>query len=153
VWWFTSRAQRPVHVESAVIRDENYKDTPIDVHNKVEKYEAVADKTADGTPTRILVEYQRLNTAITCDVQPDDVTKVINLTVLYPAEDFDAATDNPSFPQEWFRPLVLGLAIDIAPGCAVPVSQDLRANFNDAFSIARAIDPETTDIFFEPGRE
>jgi hypothetical protein len=119
VWWFTSRAQRPVHVESAVIRDSSYKDTPIDVHNKVEKYEAVADKTADGTPTRILVEYQRLNTAITTDVQPDDVTKVINLTVLYPAEDFDAATDNPSFPQEWFRPLVLGLAIDIAPGCAL----------------------------------
>lgn len=152
VWWFTARAQRPVYIESAVLRDENYKDRDLDLYSEVQKYERIADKGADGDPGCLLVEYQRLNTALTCDVQPNDVTKVVNLTALYPAEDFDAATDNPSFPQEWFRPLVLGLAIDLAPGCSIPVSTDLRANFNDAFAIARNVDPETSDAFFEPDR-
>lgn len=152
VYWFTSRAQKLEHVESAVVRDSGQKDTPLDVHNKVEQYERLADKQADGTPTAVLIEPQRLNTAVTCDVQPDDVTKQIRLVGLYPAEDFDASTDNPSFPQVWFRPLVLGLAIDLAPGCGIPVSVDLRNNFNDAFAIARNSDPETTDLHFEPGR-
>lgn len=153
VWWFTARAQKPIHVETAVLRDENYKDTPLDVYKEVARYEQLPDKTADGDPGSILIENQRANLGVTCDVQPNDVTKVINLTVLYPSEDFDAATDVPSYPQEWYRALMLGLAIDLAPGCEKPVSADLRANFITALQMAQGTDPETSDAFFEPGRD
>lgn len=153
VWWFTARAQKPIHVETAVLRDENYKDTPLDVYKEVERYEQLGDKTADGDPGSILIENQRANLAVTCNVQPNDVTKVINLTVLYPSEDFDAATDVPSYPQEWYRALMLGLAIDLAPGCEKPVSQDLRANFLSALTMAQGVDPENATVYFEPGRD
>lgn len=153
VWWFTSRAQRPVVVETAVLRDENYKDTPLEVTTRVEDYDILPDKGADGDPTGILVEPQRINTAITCNTQPSDVTKVINLSVLYPAEDYDTATDDVAFPQEWFRALKFQLALDLWPEYREgdpPMS--LRANRDEAISIAQNANPETTDVFFEPNR-
>lgn len=153
VWWFTSRAQMPVDLEFASLRDEQRIDKDLVVYVDVAQYQRNSDKTADADATCLLFEPLRINTAITLDSQPIDVTKTVELTVLYPAEDFDSATDNPSFPQVWLRPLVLGLAIDISPGCTIPVSQDLKDNFTVAIAIAQNANPETTDEYFQPGRD
>jgi len=40
--------------------------------------------------------------------------KQIKLTYQKPFEDFDASTDNPDFPQEWFEALKYGLATRLA---------------------------------------
>jgi hypothetical protein len=37
-----------------------------------------------------------------------------------PFEDFDAATDNPDFPQEWYDAVTYGLATRLAPEYGVP---------------------------------
>lgn len=152
VYWFTARAQRFVHIESALLRDENYKDTPLDVYRSVEEYEkGVSDKYADGDPTCILVEPRSLNTAVTLDAQPSDVTKTIILTVLYPGEDLDATTDDLSFPQEWYRPITWQLTIDSAPMFSKPVTNEMKMLRDEALMMARNANPENSVLYFQPG--
>jgi hypothetical protein len=120
VYWFTSRAQRfPISsTRRSGLRHDDFgeaTDIPLFVFRDVQSYEALPDKTADGDPTALLVEPQRLNTAITLDCQPNDVTKVVNLAVLYPAEDYDATSDDIAFPQEWFAALEWELTLRCAP--------------------------------------
>lgn len=155
IYWFTSRAQRPVLVETAVLRDENRLDRPLGLYTEVEDYESFPDKGADGDPNSILVEYQRINTAVTLDAQPQDVTKVVNFSVLYPTEDYDAATDDIAFPQEAYRALKFLLALDLwgeyKPDQNVPVW--LKDRVTEAKAFFDRLNPETTTICFEPGRE
>lgn len=153
VWWFTSRAQRFPVCEFAVLRDEQYTDAPLAVYREVEVYEMMPDKTSDGDPSAILVEPLRIATAITLDAQPLDVTKVINLTVLYPAEDYDASTDDIAFPQEWFRALVYQLGMDLSVRGGRPISADLKLMRDESLTMAQQVNAETIDMHFEPGRD
>ena len=155
VYWFTSRAQRPVLIEAATLRDEDRKDQKLALYTEVEDYAKFPDKFADGTnPTSMLVEYQRLNTAVTFDVQPTDVTKVVELSVLYPMEDYDSASDDVAFPQEAYRALKFLLALDLwpeykendPPAWLVRLGDQSKAFFDN-------LNPETTTLYFEPFRE
>lgn len=149
VWWFTSRAQRFMVTESAVTRDENRNDFPIHVFRTSDEYDAgVADKYADGDPSAILIEPLRLNTRVTLDSQPTDVTKQIVLTVLYPAEDYDASSNDIAFPQEWYGALEWELAKRCASSFGRPWTTDMEANWLTATSIARNLNPEVSDLYF-----
>lgn len=151
VWWFTSRAQRFVEIESAVLRDENLNDIPLDVYRTVQAYEqGVADKHSDGDPTCILVEPLRITTRITLDSQPTDVTKQIVMTVLYPTEDYDATTDDVAFPQEYLAPLGWELAFRLSPSVGM-WTQEMQANYNRAWSLVRGMNPEMSDAYFRVG--
>ena len=151
VWWFTSRAQRFTTLESAVLREEGRTDTPLLVYRDVRDYEqGVSDKYADGDPTAILVEPLRLNTRITLNSQPTNVKKQIILTALYPAEDYDATTDDIAFPQECFLFLSWELAFLLSAsfGRWTPEMDKNRAT---ALARARAMNPEVTSLYFQPG--
>jgi hypothetical protein len=153
IFAYTTKVRRPLNLLTAVIRDTNTLDTPLVVNKKREDYEAIPDKTADGTPSWLAYEATLTNGTLYLDIEPDDVTKVIRIVFLGTIEDFDALTDTPDYPQEWYRPLVAQLAIDICPMYGKPVSQELMIARNEALSIAQNTDPETTDVFFEPGRD
>ena len=154
VFWFTSRAQRLLMVESAVLRDENNTDRQLKVFRTVEEYEAgVADKYADGDPSCILVEPLRIATRITLDSQPNDVTKRIILTGLYPMEDYDASSDDVSFPQEALRFLAWELSFDIwetyngnSPWPASAEKKRLEAR-----EVYLNLNPEMSNAYFMPG--
>lgn len=152
VYWFTSRAQRFLDIESAVLRDENHKDTPLYIFRDAREYDlGVTDKLADGDPTAILVEPQRITTHVLLDAQPTDVTKLIVMTVLYPTEDYDATTDDIAFPQNWFRPLAWQLTIDSAPAFSKPVTPEMKMLRDEALMIARNANPEMSVLYFQPG--
>lgn len=152
VWWFTSRAQRFVECESAVLRDENRNDTTLNVYREVGEYEqGVADKYADGDPTSILIEPLRLNTRITLDSQPTDITKQIHLTVLYPAEDYDATTNDIAFPQEYFDFLAWELGFRCAPAFGRPWTPEMEACRKEATTFAKNLNPEVSDAYFRSG--
>lgn len=154
VWWFTSRAQRFPVIESAVLRDENRKDRALGIYREVQQYEkGVVDKFADADPNNILVEPSRITTVVTLDSQPNDVTKHIWMTVLYPAEDYDAATDDVAFPAEWFRALKYQLAIDLCPEFGAKITPELLKLAGDSLAVAQQVNPETSDESFEPGRD
>lgn len=153
VYWFTSRAQRIPEVEFVSLRDENLIDVPLQIFREVAEYERITNKTADGDPWAILVEPLQTNTRITLTSQPTDVTKQLRLTVIYPAEDYDATTNDIAYPQEWFAALEWELAKRCAPAFGRPWTPDMQANWLAATSIARELNQQNSTAFFEPGRE
>jgi hypothetical protein len=153
VYWFTSRAQRFPYCEVAVLRDSTSIDTELSLYRDVETYESVPDKTASGDPINVLIEPQRLNTAVTFDCQPSDVTKQALFTVIYPSEDYDATTDDIAFPQEWFAALEWELTLRCAPMFQKTWTPDMQQNYATATGIARELNPDNSDAYFQPGRE
>jgi hypothetical protein len=159
VYWFTSRAQRFPVLESAMLREFDTStfgkasDTPLTIYRTTQDYDAIADKTGDGDPTAIFCEPQRLNTALTIDSQPSKVNKVVNLTVQYPAEDYDATSNDIAFPQEWFAALEWELTLRAAPAFGVAWTPGMEKNYQDATVIARQVNEENSGYYFEPGRD
>ena len=150
VYWFTSRAQRFVDIEAAKLRDAEGIDTNIDVYTDVGQYERLPQKDAEGDATAILVEPLRTQTRVTLNFAPQDVTKQLRLTVIYPAEDYDATTDDIAFPQEWLAALEWELARRLAPKFNRRWSQTHQASWQDATAIARQLNPQATSLHFEP---
>lgn len=151
VWWFTARAQKFPVIESAVLRDENFNDTPLAVYREARQYDqGVVAKQADGDPTALLVEPLRLNTRVTLNSQPTDVTKQIVLTVFYPSEDYDAVGDDIAFPQEALEFLRLELMFKLGgpTGMWTPILELAR---KEAKAIYLSVNPETSDLYFQPG--
>jgi hypothetical protein len=151
IYWYTAKGQRFPVIEYAVLRDSNGTDTPLYIYRDVQEYEAIADKTADGSPTSILIEPQRITTQITFDSQPDDVTEQVVMTVLYPAEDYDSSANDIAFPQEWFAALEWELAFRIAPAFTIKWTEAMQANYMQAMSIARDLNAENTSLYYQPG--
>ena len=149
VYWFTSRAQRFPLIESAVLRNENRNDMPLYVYTDAREYDqGVVDKYADGSPTAILVEPLRITTRVTLDSQPTDVTEQIVMTVLYPAEDYDATSNDIAFPQEWLAALSWELAFRLAPSVG-RWTPEMEKNRQNALAMARALNPETSTAYFQ----
>ncbi len=150
VYWFTSRAQRFPALESAVLRNEARNDSPLHIFREVREYEiGVPDKYADGQPSALLVEPLRLNTRITLDSQPTDVTSQIVISALYPAEDYDSTSDDIAFPQEWFAALSWELAFRLAPS-AGRWTKEMEMNRQNALMLARSVNPEVSSLYFQP---
>ena len=152
VWWFTSRAQRIPVVESAVLRNSSYQDTELGIYRDVRQYGlGVVDKYADGQPTDILVEPLTLNTRITLNSQPTDVTSQIVITGLYPAEDYDSASNDVAFPQEWLLPLSWQLSKETHSIFGRPWTQTMESNLQTSLAIARNVNPENSIAYFQVG--
>lgn len=152
VYWFTSRAQRFPELESVILRNSTNIDVVLDVYTDVQDYDNLPDKTADGDPCAVLVEPLRLNTRITTDFQPIDVTKQIILTVIYPAEDYTSSANDIAFPQEFYARLEWELALAVAPAFEVAWTAAMQANYTKATAISNQVNVQNTDAYFEPDR-
>lgn len=151
VWWFTSRAQRMVYVESAVLRYSNLTDTPLTVYQNVRQYEmGVQDKYADGAPTAVLVEPIRLNTKLTLNSQPTDVTSQIIIVGWYPTEDYDATSNDVAYPQEAYRFLCWELSFELAPAFGVNWTQTMEKARLEARQSYLNLNPEESVLYFQP---
>lgn len=155
VYWFTSKAQRFVDCEAAVYRDENLIDLPLRIYTDVQEYEGLTQKNATGDPTAILLEYQRLNTAVTCNFATANTQRQLRLTVYYPAEDYSSAAgaDDISYPQEFYAALEWELARRLAPKFGYPWTPDLAQNWQINVQDAISLNPQNSSAYFEPGRE
>ncbi len=153
VFTYTSKARRPLGLLTAVLRNTQTKDQPLQVNKTRQDYEAIGDKTAEGTPSWIAYEATLTNGTIYLDCEPSDATNVVRVVFLGAPEDFDAISDTPDYPQEWYKPLVGQLSIDTAPIFGVPVTAEMKLFRDEGLSIAQNTRPETSDICFEPGRE
>ncbi len=150
VYWFTSRAQRFVDIEDARLRDSELIDTKVDVYTDVQQYESIPQKGGQGDPTAILVEPLTTQTRVTLDFAPQDVTKQLRLTVIYPSEDYDATSNDIAYPQEWFAALEWELAKRLAPKFNKRWTETHEINWKQATQIARQLNPQATTIYFQP---
>jgi hypothetical protein len=154
VYWYTSKAQRFPVCEASVLRNSDIVDVDLPVFTDVGQYEqGISNKTQQGDPIRLLIEPLRLTTRVTTDYYPQDVTKQLRLTVLYPSEDYDATSDDIAFPQEWFDALHWELAKSSHSIFGATWTPAMSENHMTATAIARELNPENTSRHFEPGRE
>jgi hypothetical protein len=152
VFAYTTKLVRPLQILTAVLRDTNTQDTPI-YPMLLDSYESLPDKTSDGDPAFFYYESQLTDGVFYLDREPDDVTKVIRIVFLRPIEDLDVTTDDVDYPQVWFRALSAQLSIDLSVPYSRPVSAVLASIRDESLAIAQNADPETSEIYFQPGLE
>jgi hypothetical protein len=159
VFTYTNKAQRFVELEAVSLRDWSTPgqpiDIPLEVYTDVQQYEAVTQKNASGDPTAILVEYQRINTAITLNFAAANVYKTLRATVIYPSEDYDDATgaDDIAYPQEYYAALEWELARRCAPKFGRVWTDDLARHWEIAVKEGVNFNPGDTSLHFEPERD
>lgn len=156
VWNYTNKAVRPIDIVAIKLRDIYANDTNLRIMS-TERYESLPNATAPsniGDPTAILYESQFKNQSPNGRLYLDvggaqDVTKHIHAVYLAPVEDLNNPGDAVDYPQQWYRPLVLGHGRDICGMFDCAWTQELEANYNDSIAIARQTDPAKSDVYFQ----
>lgn len=150
VWTYTTKMQQPLKILTAYLRDSEGDDTPLDVDMTLEEYESLPDKDVDGEPCQFYFEKSRTDATLYLDTAVEDVTDVLHVTFYRPIEDFDNATDDADYPQQWFRALKFGLALDIAPEYGIEPLPNVVRLASESLAIAQNVDLEQSDVFYEP---
>jgi hypothetical protein len=155
VWNYTTKAQRPMKILTALLRDITYADTPLNVLD-LEQYEALPTKTMPTNvqdPTAIYYEARMVNNLGHLYIDGagfQDVTKHIHIVALRESMDFNNPGDAPEFPQEWFWHLVWSLALPVCSMFDGDWTEDRKDNYILATSLAREGNPQTTSAYFQP---
>ena len=154
VFFYATAAQNPRKVETALLRDFDNSDTPLNLMT-VQSYDMLpnkADPTNISDPTSVYIEEGLYTTTVYTDCgAAQDVSKRIILTYQEPVQDFSNPLDNPYYPQEWYLALCWGLSEQIAPMFAANWGEKSEQLKTTALAIARNHNAETSEIYFQPG--
>lgn len=157
VFAYTNKSQRFVECEAALLRDHSNPSQPIDigldVFTDVAQFEAITQKQAPGDCTALLIEPQRLNTAVTLNFAAANMYKTLRLTVIYPAEDYSAVANDVAFPQEYYAALEWELARRLAPKFGKAWTADLKEHWTIAVTEGVNLNPDDVAMNFEPGKD
>jgi hypothetical protein len=151
VFAYTAKMRKPFEIVSAVRRDTAGLDTTIDPNMGVDEYEAIGDKGATATPSRLYLESRRTSATAYIDCEPADTTQVLRLVYLSYIEDMGALSEDVDLPAEWLRPLSAQLSLDIAPAYTRPVTQEMKLMRDESLAIARNAFPAKSVACFESG--
>lgn len=162
VFNYTTKAQRPLNILTCSLRDVYGQDIPMNFMT-LEDYEFLSSKVNPNNqsdPSSIYYESQigsgdtQLTTGcgqLYIDVYgAQDVTKCFRIVYLRPVQDFDNPTDNPEYPQQWYRALCWGLAKDITGMMDAEWTPTMQDDFTDSLAMAREADSDTTSLYFQP---
>jgi hypothetical protein len=156
VFAYTSAAQNPKDVETALLRNSDKSDTPLRIMT-VQSYDYLpnkADPNYSGDPTAIYFERGLSSSTIYTDVgSAIDTRSYIVITYQEPIQDMTNNSDEPYYPQEWYLALCWGLSEQIAPMFSARWTEKMETLKANAMAIARQGDPERTELFFQPGEE
>ena len=151
---YTTAAQNPKDVETAVLRDINNTDSPLNFMT-VQDYDYLpnkADPLYAGDPTAIYFERGLNTSTVYTDVgSAIDTRSHIVITYQEPIQDMTANADTPYYPQEWYLALCWGLSEQIAPMFKARWDAKMEQLKNTALAIARQGDAERSSIYFQPG--
>ena len=90
------------------------------------QYMRLATKTTTGSTSQYYYDPQTTNGRLYVWPTASTVQDYLVLTARMPIEDFDGATDDQDFPQEWMLPLAYNLAVLIAPKYDQEMSADFK---------------------------
>jgi hypothetical protein len=148
VYSYDPLSERPMAVHNVIRRDAGGSDTPLTQLSRSD-YMNLAAKTSSGAVTGCWFDPQLLESYLWVYPRTDKATDYLVMYVQRTLNDFDLATDNPDFPQEWYMPLAYGLAVAIAPkyGVPVPTYQMLVQQAQYYKEVAHGFDREYSVIF------
>lgn len=112
----TAFTQKVARLNEAWIRSTDDLDIPINLISKRD-YSLLSNKLEAGRINQIWFDPQRATSIFNVWMVPDDsyTNDRIYVYVSRYIEDFDAATDDADYPQEWYMPLVWVLAMHVGP--------------------------------------
>ena len=122
------------------------------------EYNMLGNKATTGQPIQFYYDVQREYGDLYLFPVPDSTaasaSNWVRIVYQRPFEDFDAASDEPDFPQEWFEALKFGLAMRLAPEYGVPTEQySMVKNLaNETKTAALSFGLEEGSLSFEPDR-
>lgn len=146
---YTTKARRPLELLTSYLRDSDQDDRPLKFLT-LPSYDGIRRKNYEKDPDAVFFEAQLDNAHLYIDCVPQDVTKDVKFTYLSEPEDLDAPGNEFDYPSVWYLPLSLKLAMLACVEYKRPVSPDLRAETNDAMTIARNQYPEICEEYFQP---
>lgn len=157
-WNFTTKQQPPLLIQSAILRDSQQNDWPLN-YMLLEEYEALPTKVQVGYVSDPTAIYYEPTTTLGGGVRSgvlyidcsgaQDVTKLIHIVLLRPLQAFVNPLDNPDFPEDWELPLSLGLSKMIAPTFNAVWTKEMDDNLQFALAVAKETTPETSRAYFQ----
>lgn len=143
---------RPLRIEN--IRRRNVSanspiDTPMNEMAK-EDYFNLPIKGNSGVPVQFYYDPARATGKLYIWPAPQNITQVLKFTYLRPIEDFDAATNDPDFPQEWLETLKYQLAVRLAPEYGVMLKPEVSSMAGVLLENMNSWDVEPTSVYFQP---
>jgi hypothetical protein len=143
---FTSR---PLRITSARISVSGI-ETPLQEMSRAEYFD-LPNKTSTGRPTGYYYDPQLTTGKIYLwPTVATGVTATLKFTYQRSLEDFDAAGDEPDFPQEWLECLSYNLAVRLAPKFGATISQEVAGIAIESLDDLMGWDREPASIFFQP---
>lgn len=153
VFSYTSKARRPLQILTLDYRNADNADIPM-YPMTIKEYEDLPKKSWIGPPSSYYYESQLTDGVMYLNYYPQYTTARLKCVYLSAIEDFDAATDTPDYPQQWYRALHFGLAVDIwGTARQGEPTKRLIGLRDEAIAMARNQDVETTVAYFQPGIE
>jgi hypothetical protein len=152
VYTYATKLQRPLRVVEAYRSNlEDDMDTELDIEPKA-IYEAQNSKTQTGELQYVSYDPQLDNGVLYFWPQFENGKSVIKIVFQRPFEDFDAASDTPDFPAEWWDALCYLLAVRLAPVYGMPATdrQLLRQEAAEAIQLALENEPEEGSLSVQP---
>lgn len=155
IWAYTTKIDRPVRIVEAWTRDyttsTDVRDIPMEVITP-EEYNMITNKVSESYPLKICYEPLIDNGVARYWPGFSDGSKIIMIRYHRVLEDFDGATDTPDFPQEYFYPLFLELAVAAAGSYSLSIEErrDLRSERDYWVKMVLANDYEEGSIKFYP---
>lgn len=153
VYFFTNKIPRPLRVLQAFVRDSSGGDTSVEVISQKD-YMDMSTKTSEGSVTQVHYDPQITSGILYVWPAPDDLTSTLELIVERPIDDMDASIDDFDVPQEWYEPILFGLAyrVGIHFHVNVKIIERLKAEAMEHLNRVMGFDVENTSIFFSPER-
>ncbi len=151
LYTYTSKIDRPLRIFSARREDASGQEIPFSDILTRDEYFDLPNKTSLGKPHQGYYDPQLTDGIWYLWQTPDTIDDIINFTFSRPFEDFDAAANNPDFPQEWLAALKKNLAVELAPEYGVALDKQVNLQRMAQVSLDRVLgfDTETT-VSFEP---
>ncbi len=154
VYAYTTLINRPLRVTNVRRRDEAENDIPIIMFSR-QGYFDTPNKTVKAKTTQVYYDPKLTNGQIYLWPTPETVQDRLLFDGAFPIEDFDAAGNNPDFPQEWLDALVKNLAFKIANQFATPTElyNRIRVEAFETLEAVRDWDREPESVYFQPDFE
>lgn len=145
----TIDTDRPLKALSARRVDTAGTEIPIDIYSR-DEYMSLPAKSTQAPANGVYYDPQLVGKLY---VWPTGTTDNVTLIVTFkrPIEDFDAAADNPDFPQEWYLALVKNLAVQLCRSfTGKPADQLLMSEAASLLQFLQNHDSEGGSFFIRP---
>jgi hypothetical protein len=159
VFTYTTLLARPLRILDARRRVWTDPTAPVDVPFSDmlsrEEYFDLPNKMSEGKPVQGFYDPQLSKGDFYLWNAPDSAAETVNFTGAMPIEDFDAAGNDPDFPQEWIEAVTWNLAVRLAPAVGTPIQERgwLKNEAAEKKYLLSIWDSEPASVFFQPRLE